>query len=60
MVWINRFGRPADRLPGEPKGMIASLDQLAPLLAVYELWQGGYGRNQFVEKVNHVPRYGLT
>ena len=34
VVWINRFSQPADRLPGEPKGMIKSLDQLAPLLGV--------------------------
>ena len=34
VFWINRFGQPADRLPGEPKGMIKSLDQLAPLLSI--------------------------
>jgi 2-haloacid dehalogenase len=34
VVWINRFSQPADRLPGEPKGMIQSLDQLPPLLGV--------------------------
>jgi len=34
VVWINRFSQPADRLPGEPKGMIERLDQLAPLLGI--------------------------
>lgn len=32
VVWINRFGQPRERLPGEPKAEIRRLDQLLPLL----------------------------
>ena len=32
VVWHNRFGRPQDRLPGEPAAVITSLDELPGLL----------------------------
>jgi 2-haloacid dehalogenase len=32
VVWHNRFGRPQDRLPGEPEAVITSLDELPGLL----------------------------
>jgi len=31
-VWVNRSGRPADRLPGTPRAVVEDLTQLLPLL----------------------------
>lgn len=32
VVWINRFGQPRERLPGAPKAVIESLDELPALI----------------------------
>ena len=34
VVWINRFGQPRERLPGAPKAVIESLDELPALLGL--------------------------
>ncbi|MEQ8604389.1 MAG: haloacid dehalogenase type II [Marivibrio sp.] len=34
VVWINRFGQPRERLPGAPKAVIETLDELPALLGV--------------------------
>jgi 2-haloacid dehalogenase len=33
VAWINRFSQPAERLPGERKAMITTLDELPPLIS---------------------------
>jgi 2-haloacid dehalogenase len=33
VAWINRFSQPAERLPGERKAMIKTLDELPPLIS---------------------------
>ena len=33
VTWVNRFGQPAERLPGTPKATIRTLDELPALLA---------------------------
>jgi 2-haloacid dehalogenase len=33
-VWVNRFDRPADRLPGEPRAVLADLRGLSDLLSL--------------------------
>lgn len=32
VVWINRFGQPRERLPGAPRAVIETLDELPPLV----------------------------
>ena len=34
VVWLNRFGRTAERLPAHPHAVIAGLDELPPLLGL--------------------------
>ena len=32
VVWVNRFGQPQERLPGQPEHEVKTLDALPPLL----------------------------
>ncbi|NQU59547.1 MAG: haloacid dehalogenase type II [Rhodospirillales bacterium] len=34
VVWVNRFGQPQERIPGDPEQVIKSLDGLPPLLGL--------------------------
>ena len=34
VAWVNRFGQPPERIPGEPKVEIKTLDELPPLLGL--------------------------
>ena len=34
VVWVNRFGQPQERIPGDPEHVIETLDALPPLLGL--------------------------
>ena len=34
VCWVNRFNQPRERLPGEPSNILATLDELPPLLGL--------------------------
>ena len=34
VVWVNRFGQPQERIPGDPEQVIQTLEALPPLLGL--------------------------
>ena len=34
VVWVNRFGQPQERIPGDPEQVIKTLEALPPLLGL--------------------------